>query len=191
MKRHFPPAVLCLAVMAGCAGESSIKPAEVMDERTGVTVGALEEPMEFVANPEVVAPGGTKRVSFAYLGPVEWDRMGDISYALWVHVAPGNDRPVADIRVPGAVTLNLDDGPVVLSPIDPPQLGVGPYRPVASWGQTSYFALDVPTLQRMADSQKITIDFRSPDQSVVSFVATRPTAATLIQFEHARGITRD
>jgi len=191
MRQHLLPAICSIAVIAGCAGERPINPAEVMDERTGVTVGALQEPMEFVAGLQDTAPTGDRRVSFAYLGPVEWDRMGDISYGLWVHVAPGNDRQVGDIHAQGAVTLNLDDGPVVLSPIGAPPLGVGPYRPVASWGQTAYFALDVPMLHRMADSRKITIDFRSADESVVNFAPTRPTAITLTQFEHARGITRD
>ena len=32
-----------------------------------------------------------ERISFAYLGPVEWDNMGDVRYGLWVHLVPGND----------------------------------------------------------------------------------------------------
>ncbi len=191
MRRHVFQAALGLGLLAGCAGQGSIRPAEVMDERTGMTVGALQEPIEFVADPQGAAPTGGKRMSFAYLGPVEWDRMGDISYGLWVHVAPGNDHQVADIHAPGAVTLNLDDGPIVLSTIDAPKLGVGPYQPVASWGQTAYFALDIPMLKRMAGSQKITIEFRSTDESIVDFTPTHATATTLIQFEHARGITVD
>ena len=157
---------MVVGVLAGCAGQSSIKPAEVMDERTGMTVGALQQPIEFVANQQSIGPPGDKRLSFAYLGPVEWDQMGDITYGLWIHVAPGNDRQFADIHGPGSVTLNLDDGPLVLSPIEAPKVGHGPYQPVASWGQTAYFALDVAMLKRMADSQKLTLSFRSTDESV-------------------------
>ncbi len=156
-----------------------------------MTVGALQEPIEFVANAQGAAPTGAKRVSFAYLGPVEWDRMGDITYGLWVHVAPGNDRQFADIHSPGAVTLQLDDGAIVLTTVDAPALGVGPYQPVASWGQSAYFALDVPMLKRLTESRKIAIDFRSTDGTPVGFTATHPTATALIQFEHARGITPD
>jgi len=191
MRRPFFTAAWTLSVLAGCADLRANKPAEVMDERTGMTVGALQEPLEFVADPQGVAPENSKRVSFAYLGPIEWDRMGDISYGLWVHVAPGTDRPVGDIHAAGAVTLDLDDGPVVLAPIEAPPLGIGPYRPVASWGQTAYFALDLATLQRMSGSRKIRIEFRSTDESTVTFEATRSTADTLLQFERARGITRD
>jgi hypothetical protein len=191
MCRHVFYAAMVAGLLAGCAEQATIKPAEVMDERTGMTVGALQEPIEFVADPQGAAPDNGKRVSFAYLGPVEWDRMGDISYGLWVHVAPGNDRQIGDIHGQGAVTLTLDDGPIVLSPMEAPKLGVGPYRPIASWGQTAYFALDVPMLKRMAESTKLTIEFRSTDDSLVDFTPTRATGTTLIQFEHARGITAD
>jgi hypothetical protein len=191
MCRNVFQAAIVVGMLAGCADQSSIKPAEIMDERTGITVGALQQPIEFVANPQNIGPPGEKRPSFAYLGPIEWDRMGDISYGLWIHVAPGNDRQLADIHGQGSVTLILDDGPLVLSPIEAPKLGHGPYQPIASWGQTAYFALDVAMLKRMADSQKLTIGFRSTDESTVDFTPTHETSTTLIQFEHARGITVD
>ena len=63
--------------------------------------------------------------------------------------------------MPGAVTLTLDDGAKVLSGIEPPQLAHAPYRPVASWGQTAYFDLDLQTLKRMAASQRIELDFKA------------------------------
>ena len=36
---------LSLALLSGCASEGSIKPAEAQDERTGMTVGSLEKPL--------------------------------------------------------------------------------------------------------------------------------------------------
>ena len=115
-------AIVATGVLAGCA---STKPAEVLDERTGTTVGALQDPIEFVETARNAASVGGKRTSFAYLGPLEWDRAGEISYGLWLHVAPGNDKPVGDIRSEGSVRLNLDDGSVVLSPLDASIAGVG------------------------------------------------------------------
>jgi hypothetical protein len=184
-------AIVATGLLAGCAGGSSIKPAEVLDERTGTTVGALQDPIEFVEAAQNAALAGARRTSFAYLGPLEWDRAGDITYGLWLHVAPGNDKPVGDIRSEGSVRLNLDDGSVVLSPIDASIAPVGPYRPIAAWGQTAYFQLDVAMLKRMAASRKLDLSFRAPDESVVEFLPGHDTRSTLTQFLHARGITGD
>jgi len=175
-------------LLAGCA---STKPAEVLDEHTGETVGALQTPIEFVETPQNAVLASGRRTSFAYLGPLEWDRSGEITYGLWLHVAPGNDKPVGDIRSEGSVRLSLDDGSVVLSPLEKSGAGSGPYRPIAAWGQTAYFQLDVAMLKRMAASQKLALSFRAPDESVVEFLPGHDTRTTLTQFLQARGITGD
>ncbi len=193
MTRMRAPSFLATAmavVLAGCAGLSTIKPAEVLDEQTGVTVGALQEPIEFVEGAQNASLAATKRASFAYLGPVEWDRMGDITYGLWIHVAPGNDRQIGDLQAAGAVTLELDDGPLVLAKMPPPGDGHGPYRPVVSWGQTGYFALDVDRLKRVAGSHKLVLAFRT-DDGPVEFQPSQDTRTTLLQFVRARGIIDD
>jgi hypothetical protein len=175
-----------LGLTAGCAVQSSIKPAEVLDERTGMTVGSLHKPIELMQSAEdTSAP--SKRLGFAYLGPVEWDNMGNLSYGLWVHLAPGNDWRFDDIRMPGAVALSLDDGALVLSPIEAPKLAHGPYQPVASWGQTAYFELNVQMLQRMASSAKIELDFKAGGDLPVRFTAERDARETLTRYLHARG----
>ena len=191
MRLSLVQSVMVVGLLVGCAGQSSIKPAEVLDERTGVTVGALQEPIEFVEAVQNGALGDGKRTSFAYLGPVEWDKSGEITYGLWVHIAPGNDRQLGDIRSQRAVTLILDDGPAVLSPMDAPAVGSGPYRPIASWGQTGYFGLDVAMLKRMAGSEKLLLEFRGADQAIVDFMPTHETRTTLKKFTQARGITDD
>ena len=180
-----------LGLLAGCAAQA-IKPAEVLDERTGMTVGALQEPIEFVQNARDAALANAKRTSFAYLGPIEWDRMGEITYGLWIHVAPGNDAQVASIVSRGAVTLQLDDGPLVLTPSETPAEGHGPYKPVVSWGQTAYFELDLATLKRIAASRKLVLDFKAVDLTgTVDFFPTHDTSATLTEFARTRGITGD
>src|SRR5579859_6735802 len=124
-----------------CTSGSSIKPAEALDERTGMTVGSLEKPIELLQGAPSMATA-ERRPSFAYLGPIEWDNMGTISYGLWVHLAPGNDWHFDDIKAAGGAALTLDDGTVALSVIEAPKLAHGPYQPLASWGQTAYFNLD-------------------------------------------------
>jgi len=178
--------------MAGCASQSATKPVEVLDERTAVTFGALREPIELVPgtrqNAVLILP---KRTSFAYLGPVEWNRSGALSYGLWIHIAPGNDRQPGDIRAAAAVSLLLDDGPLAMSPMEAPILGREPYRPVASWGQTAYFGLTVETLRHMAASKKLELEVRAVDGSIISFTPTVDTRAVLTQYMKDRGITGD
>jgi hypothetical protein len=167
---------------------------EYLDDRTAMTIGSLKEPIELV--PSLHQSGLhllslAKKASFAYLGPVEWDRSGTIVYGLWVHLAPGNDRAIVDIRSPAALTLILDSGARVLTPIDAPQLGRGAYQPVASWGQTAYFELTPEMLKEMAVSEKLELNVRATDDSVVNFAATGDTRATLAGYLHSRGITGD
>ena len=184
--------MLLVGLMAGCASQSSTKPVEVLDERSAVTFGALKEPIELLPSAQNAVQILRKRASFAYLGPVEWNRSGALSYGLWIHIAPGNDRPTGDIHAPAAVALILDDGPLDLSLMEEaPKLGREPYRPVASWGQTAYFNLDVATLRRMAASGKLELDVRAADGSTTSFTPTVDTRAVLTKYMKDRGITGD
>jgi hypothetical protein len=180
-----PALAAAAALLAACGGESSIKPSEVLDERTGMTVGTLDKPIELVQG-TATPVAADRRVSFAYLGPVEWDNMGNISYGLWIHVAPGNDWRFEDIQVPGVVGLSLDDGITPLSVIRPPALAHAPYQPVASWGETAYFGVDLEMLKRMAASGKIGLDVKAGD-SVVHFAAGSDAHETLTRYLHARG----
>jgi hypothetical protein len=198
MRRLWIPASLAIVLLSACESSSSIKPVEYLDDRTAMTVGSLKEPIELVpslhqSGLHLLSNLGNlgKKVSFAYLGPVEWDRSGSIVYGLWVHIAPGNDRPIVDIRSPSALTLILDGGTRALTPIDAPQLGRGAYQPVASWGQTAYFELTPEMLKQMAASEKLELDVRATDDSIVNFTATGDTRATLAAYVHSRGITAD
>jgi hypothetical protein len=187
---------LTILLLSACSTPSSIQPVEYLDDRTAMTVGSLKEPIELVPSLRqgsalrVITNLG-KRVSFAYLGPVEWDRSGSIVYGLWVHIAPGTDRPIANIRSNAALTVVLDTGTRVLTPIDAPQLGRGAYQPVASWGQTAYFELTVEMLKQMAASEKLELNVRAADDSIVNFVASGDTRETLTDYLHSRGITAD
>jgi hypothetical protein len=185
------PIILLVGLLAGCASRSSIKPVEVLDERTAVTFGALKQPIELLPSAQDAVLISRKRATFAYLGPVEWNRSGALSYGLWIHIAPGNDRQPGDIHASAAAALILDDGPLSLSVMEAPKLGREPYRAVASWGQTAYFGLDVPTLRRMAASSKLELDVRAADGSTLSFNPTVDTRAVLKQYMQDRGITGD
>jgi hypothetical protein len=188
------PVILMLALLGACATESS-KPVEYLDDRTAMTVGVLKEPLEFV--PTVRQEGMHvfgklgKHLSFAYLGPIEWDRSGTYAYGLWVHVAPGSDHPLADIHAPDALSLDLDGTTMKLVPMDAPQMGKSAYEPVASWGQTAYFNLNVEMLKQLAASQKIELHVPTADGGSITFIPSADTRAALNEFMTARGITLD
>jgi hypothetical protein len=182
----FPLAAACLSLLAACGGEASIKPSETLDERTGMTVGTLDKPIELVQGTAAVPAVGDRRMSFAYLGPVEWDNSGNLSYGLWIHVAPGNDWRFDDVHSPGTVTLVLDGASMPLTTIEPPRLAHAPYQPVASWGATAYFRADLGLLRQMAASGKIGLDVKA-GESVVHFSAGPDAHETLIRYLHARG----
>jgi hypothetical protein len=183
--------ILLAGLAAACMSSSSTKPVETLDERTGMTVGALKEPIELVPSAQDAALVPGKHLSFAYLGPVEWNRSGALSYGLWVHIAPGTDLQPGDIRAPAALTLILDDGPLGLARIEAPRLGMDPYRQVVSWGQTAYFGLDAESLRRMAASRKLELEVRAAGGSSMTFLPTRDTGDILSRYLRSRGITGD
>lgn len=183
--------ILLAGAVQGCAALSHPKPVEILDERTGMTVGALKEPIELMPGGRDTALVSGKHLSFAYLGPVEWNQSGVSSYGLWVHLVPGIDGQPSDIHASGALTLVLGDGPLSLTLAQEPRLAHAPYRQVASWGQTAYFALTPQDLKRMAASPSLTLEVRAADGSRMSFVPTGDSSAVLKAYVEARGITAD
>jgi hypothetical protein len=182
--------VVCL--LSGCASQTSVKSVEMLDERTGMTMGALLQPMAFIETGiyDLLVPD--KQPSIVYVGPVEWDRSGDFTYLLWVQVAPGvGGHGLDDIRARGAVNLKLDDGPVTLSALELPVVASSPYRPMAPVGQTAYFSIDVALLKRMAASQRLAVNIRAGDLTMIDFIPTQQTRATLKKFMIERGISYD
>jgi hypothetical protein len=183
---------LIVGLLAGCASQSPVKSVEMLDQRTGMTMGALPQPMAFIETGiyDLLVPD--KQPSVVYVGPVEWDRSGDFSYLLWVQVAPGvGGHRLDDIRARGAVNLKLDDGSVVLSALELPVVPSSPYRPMPPVGQTAYFSIDVPLLKRMAASHRLALNVRAGDLTMVDFIATQETRIALKQFMLDRGIAHD
>jgi hypothetical protein len=180
--------VLLFGLLSGCAGRPS-QPVESLDERTGITVTALKESIELLPSAQFVA--AHKGATFGYMGPVEWNRSGEFSYALWVHIAPGNGAQPGDIHAPQALTLTLDDGPIPLSLMETPKPGREPYRQVASWGQTAYFNLTVETLRRMAASRKLELDIPAAEGSSIALTAAADMRAALTEYVRSRGLSGD
>lgn len=183
---------LIVSLLAGCVSQAPVKSVEMLDQRTGLTMGALIKPMAFIETGiyDLLVPD--KQPSILYVGPVEWDRSGDFSYLLWVQVAPGvGGHRLDDIRARGAVNLKLDDGSVVLSALELPVAPSSPYRPMPPVGQTAYFSIDVPLLKRMAASHRLALNVRAGDLTMVDFIPAQETRIALKQFMLDRGIAHD
>ncbi len=186
MRWHSIQPVVLLLLLAGCSGIHSI---ELLDETTGMTAGALDKPVAFMETGifDLLDPT-PKQATIAYVGPVEWDRSGDLSYVLWVQIAPGvGGHRIDDITARGAVDIELDDGPMVLSALDLSKVG-SPYRPIKPMGQTAYFKIDTAMLKRMAASRKVVLNLRASDLTRVVFVPVEPPRLALEQFIHDRDI---
>lgn len=184
-------ALIC-CLLAGCASESPVKSVEMLDEKTGMTMGALPRPMAFIETGiyDLLVPD--KQPSIVYVGPVEWDRSGNYSYLLWVQVAPGSGgHRLDDIHARGAVNLRLDDGSVALSALELPVVASCPYHPIVPVGQTAYFSIDVALLKRMAASQRLALNVRAGDLTMVDFIPMQETRTALKQFMIDRDITQD
>lgn len=188
MSRHLLQAALCAYVLAGCAGLHPKPSVEMLDARTGLTVASLRSPIQLVLR-GVMSPG--KRPGFAYLGPVEWDRMGTFTQNLWVHLAPAPGQGLANIREPAALTLELDDGELALRAADAPGLAREPYPPPTPWGQSAYFSLTVGELRRLAASSKLALRCRTVDGSAVWFEAREDTRRVLDEYLQGRRLTGD
>jgi len=130
-----------------------------------------------------------KRMGFAYLGPVEWNRAGNVSYSLWVHVAPGDGAQVSDLRIPGAASIKLDDGFLPMVVVDTPALKNEAYRPAVTWGQSVHFNLGVDTLGRLGSSHTLELHVLGADSSPIIFLPSRADHSSLQDFAVASHAT--
>jgi hypothetical protein len=175
---------LIAGLLVGCASHVPVESVERQDERTGITVATLAQPLTFTETGiyDPLSPDHNQ-ATLIYMGPVAWDRMGNYSYLLWFQVAPGVDgHRIDDIRARGAISLQLDGGPVELSAITTPTKVGDPYPPIAPVGETAYFTVDLPLLKRMAASRKISLKIRAADLSLVDFLPLEESRAALEKF---------
>jgi len=189
----FMQCALVACVMMGCAGHFPVESLERQDERTGITIATLVQPLAFIET-GLYDPltRDQKQPSIIYVGPVAWDTMGDYSYLLWVQVAPGvGGHRLDDIRAHGAVKLQLDDGPVELSALKMPTKASDPYSPILPVGETAYFPVDIALLKRMAASQRISLQIRAGDLTSVDFKPLQEARAALEKFVIDEGIVAD
>lgn len=186
--------VVLYSLLATCAYRgtleaASLRSVETLDQHTGMTVGAMPKPLVFTETGIFDLLEPDKQPSVIYLGPVEWDRSGDLTYVLWVQVAPGvGGHRLDDLQARGAVALKLDGQLVPLTVVTAPNVDQPPYRLIEPVGETAYFHVDPALLERMAASHKLVLTVRAGDLSPVEFVPSGATRAALQEFISDRGI---
>ncbi len=164
----------------------AVESAEFLDERSGITVAALPKPVEFVQKADDPGRGIGRRPAFAYLGPVEWDRAGQLRQGLWLQVAPGEAGRPGDLHAAGAVHLVLDGAAVALDPMQAPDTARAPYRAVVDWGASAYFALDARLLERLASSRRLELTVAGADGAAIRLAPSGGGLDELRRFARTR-----
>lgn len=114
---------ICMLMLMACAAEVPVTSSRL--DSSGLTVVTLADAILLARRVRTLAAGAR---DYAYVGPVEVNRMGHREYYFWIGLASTVDRDRAGLAPPDAVALALivDDVPMIL--------------PLTEWDQS----LDVP-----------------------------------------------
>ena len=94
-------ALVAGVMLSGCVSNS---PLSTRLDSFGVTVVTLDDPI-VLARPVPQLAAAAR--DYAYLGPVEMNRMGDRDYYLWVGLASTIDRKLINVAPADVQTLTL------------------------------------------------------------------------------------
>jgi hypothetical protein len=163
---------VCVAVVtatiAACALPGTGNVREQLDERTGVTVTSMTAPLEFFSP---LPERGLQAASFASLGPVEINRMGQRQTFLWLSVLPGeaegNRKPAGARR---ELKLRILAAGITLEPTfvtaDARQIELGQrvYERPANWLGEAFYAVSAPQLAQLAAAEALQLELSAPDE---------------------------
>jgi len=109
-KRHLCLMLLVAISATGCTSSEPLQ--SRLDESTGLTIVTIDTPV-VLARPTRLAVAAR---DYAYLGPVEINRMGDRTHYLWIGLASTLDRARVSAQPPQVTTLVLivDGSPMTL-----------------------------------------------------------------------------
>jgi len=101
---------ICVVLLTGCATQSS---SVSRLDSSGLTVVTLTDAIVLARPVRTLAAGAR---DYAYVGPIEINRMGDRQHFLWIALASTVDRELAGLDPQHAVELVLvvDESPMVL-----------------------------------------------------------------------------
>lgn len=172
------------ALVAGCVlTRDGAKLRQRLDESSGETITTLDEPATFALDRPMLAANAR---DYVYLGPVEINRSGTRSYALWVAycstIARNDGREFA---APARAYLMIDGEPMELGSAEPhAPLADWLYRPPVVGGSKVMYALTRAQLAAIARAHELSIVIEGEDDAVAEFSPWRDGFAGLSGFAH-------
>ena len=181
-----PACAVLILLLAACAAGPDNEVREQLDERTGVTVTRMKEALQFYSPlPEL----GLQATSFAYLGPLEVNRMGTRTTYLWLSVLPGNDAREPDptqSEKPTRLLLVVDDErfelQIAASNAGEIELGARAYPRPADWAREGYWSTSPELLARLASAGSLLLEIDSGEGQLRRYEPWKADLNTLKQF---------
>ncbi len=147
-------ATLAAIVLPACAAKTQL--ISRLDV-SGLTVVTLDEPM-LLARPVPRLAAAAR--DYAYLGPVEINRMGNREHFLWLGLASTIDRELAGVPQADVQTLAvlLDDRPMLLPLVQwVAELDQSPYETVAPLDATFAARASLDQIRRMSAAKSVEV----------------------------------
>lgn len=144
--------------LSGCANETLLT--SRLDSN-GLTIVTLDDPVVLALPVHQLAASAR---DYAYLGPVEVNRMGHRDYYLWVGLASTIDRKLVDVSPPGTqeLTLLIDGSPVTLPLVDwVVDLDQSPYATSAPLYATYAAHASLDQIHKIANAESVEVHFVS------------------------------
>ena len=175
-----------VALLTACAAAPDNEVREQLDERTGVTVTRMKEALQFYSPiPEL----GLQATRFAYLGPLEVNRMGARTTYLWLSVLPGSNsegQEEAVVRAPAKLALVVDgerfEPEIAATSADQIDLGKRAYSRPADWAHEGYWSTSPELLARLGTASSLTLEIDSGDGQLRRYEPWKADLATLKEF---------
>ncbi|HZF25901.1 MAG TPA: hypothetical protein VEZ88_06530 [Steroidobacteraceae bacterium] len=157
-------ATLYLLLAACAAAPDRVR--EQLDEQTGVTVTRMGKALEFYSpRPDQ----GLQATSFAYLGPLEVNRMGARSTYLWLSVLPGSDAQgrAFEQDAPRQLRFFIDtesfEPEIAATAGKQIDLGARAYPRPARWAREIYLSASPELLGKLATASTLALEINSGD----------------------------
>jgi hypothetical protein len=174
-----------LALAAGCVAPRYEEARELLDDQTGTTVVAMGAPLEFYASrPEL----GLQAASFAHLGALEVNRMGERRLLLWLSLLPGGaagveTTPTDDVTSFAIVADSKETTPPIVT-ADLAALGLSrpPFKRPADWAREGYYDVTLEELREFESAAALSLVTTLRDGRQQRYELWRPERTSLTRF---------
>lgn len=191
MRSRSSLAVILGLLLNACATTPQMGVREVLDERTGVTVTSMQTSLEFYSpRPE----RGLQAASFAYLAPLEVNRMGKRDTYLWLSVLRGADASEESVSVAsGPPTLRITLEGETLEPTfvsaNARELGMGlpVYERPADWVGEAFYAVTPQEIARLAAASALALELGVADEEPRTYELSKMSLEGLRAFSERIG----